>query len=229
MIGLFVVLPGLQSKRFESGRLFLAAAWLLMALYSTRNVPLFALVSVPLLAAGIGDWLSANHHRLGWLSRFFHLDQRLLQTDRSLRGFLWPLLALLVLIIGFQRGAKLDFQQRGNAFDGDVFPVVAMDWLEMYPQQGKVFNYFPWGGYMLYRDWPEQVVFIDGQTDFYGEDLTRQYEQVLTLSPGWEDVLQQYEVTWAIVPSDGATGAGMRASGNWHSIYRDSTAEIFSR
>jgi len=30
----------------------------------------------------------------------------------------------------------------------------------------------------LYRLWPEKQVFIDGQTDFYGEALSREYAQV---------------------------------------------------
>lgn len=227
-IGLLVVLSGLQNRRIDAGKIFLSGAWMVMALYSTRNVPLFAIAAAPVLAELLGGWLSGNHHRLKALARFFRFDQRVLETEQSLRGVIMPLLVLVLLVGGFMNGRKFDFQQRGNAFDPQVFPAAAMDWIESQPQQGRVFNYFPWGGYILFRSWPEQKVFIDGQTDFYGEQLTRQYEQVITLSPGWEAVLQQYEVTWAMVPSGGKLADGLRGSGAWQSVYRDETAEIFA-
>jgi hypothetical protein len=83
-------------------------------------------------------------------------------------------------------GARLDYDQQGNRYDPAVFPVEAVDWLEQHPPEGNGFNYFIWGGYLLYRSWPERTVFIDGQTDFYGEALTRQYVQVITLTGDWE-------------------------------------------
>ncbi|HEX9018426.1 MAG TPA: hypothetical protein VF806_04535 [Anaerolineaceae bacterium] len=233
MIGLFVLALGLQGRRQEGGhgvsaaRVIPAAAWLVMGLYSVRNAPLFAIVAAPLLASVFAEWLAANHYRLKLLSRFNQMNQRLLQTDLSLRGILWPVIILALVIIGYQSGAKLDFQQRGNAFDSQVFPVQAVDWLVEHPQQGNMFNHFPWGGYLLYRMWPQQRVFIDGQTDFYGEGLTRQYEQVLTISTGWEAVLEQYQVRWVIIPPSGPLAITLRGDPGWKSVYQDETAEIF--
>lgn len=54
-----------------------------------------------------------------------------------------------------------------------------------------MFNYFTWGGYLLYRQWPERRVFIDGQADFYGEAFTRKYGQVICAQEGWEAVLDE--------------------------------------
>jgi len=104
-----------------------------------------------------------------------------------------------------------------------------VDWLKDHPLEGNMFNHFPWGGYLLYRSWPEQRVFIDGQTDFYGEALTRQYEQVITLSPGWKAVLEQHQVNWAILPVDGDLAAALGSSPAWQETYRDGTAVIFKK
>jgi hypothetical protein len=234
MIGLLVVFFGLHGRRSEPAvqpawSVLPAAAWLVMGLYSTRNAPLFAIVAAPILAASFGDWLAANHHRLKLLERFNALDHRLLHTDLSLRGMLWPLVVVVLFAVGLQAGTKLDFQQRGNQFDPKVFPVQAVDWLAAKPQPGAMFNEFPWGGYLLYRLWPSERVFIDGQTDFYGEHLTRQYEQVLTLSPGWEDVLKQYQVQWVLVKPGGALAGELRARPDWRVVYEDDTAIILAR
>jgi hypothetical protein len=234
MIGLLVVLLGVQNRRGEAGRpdaarVILSAAWLVMGLYSVRNVPLFAIVTAPLLAGALGDWLDANHHQWKSLTRFYYMDRRLLKTDLSLRGWLWPAVVFVLVVVGFQSGAVMDLPRRGNVIDPQVFPVQAVDWLKEHPQQGNVFNHFPWGGYLLYRMWPEQQVFIDGQTDFYGEKLTREYESVITLSSEWEDVLNKYEVDWVIIPADGALAGALREDAQWRSVYADETAQIFIR
>jgi len=132
-------------------------------------------------------------------------------------------LAMILLVGGF----KLDFQKQGNHFYADVFPVEAADWLEDNPPQGNGFNYFPWGGYMLYRFWPERTVFIDGQTDFYGEELTREYEQIITLANGWQDVLDEYQIHWVIMPTGSALGASLDNDAYWQEGYRDKTTEIW--
>jgi hypothetical protein len=92
-----------------------------------------------------------------------------------------------------------------------------------------VFNYFPWGGYLLFRAWPEVTVFIDGQTDFYGEALTREYEAVITLAEGWEQVLAQYDVDWVIMPPDSQLVRALRQDADWIEAYGDATAVILKR
>ncbi len=122
----------------------------------------------------------------------------------------------------------MDFQDRGNVFAEEVFPVNAVDWLEENPIEGNGFNHFPWGGYLLYRLWPEQLVFIDGQTDFYGEDLTRQYERVITLSPGWQQVFREYDISWVLIPSESPLASYLDASEDWEMVFSDQTAVIFT-
>jgi hypothetical protein len=126
-------------------------------------------------------------------------------------------------------GAAIDFSGSGNRFDAEVFPVEAVTWMKSHPPAGAGFNYFPWGGYLLYRLWPDQRVFIDGQTDFYGEALTRQYEQVITLSPGWEQVFQQYQVQWVLLPPDEPAAQQLLDLPGWQVAYQDQTAVLMVR
>ncbi len=229
LVGLFLVVLGLQNKRQEAAQVFPAAAWLVMGLYSVRNVPLFVIVAMPVLAGALDEWLAAHHRRLKALERFYHTDRRISGIDLKLRGALLPGLAIVLAAASLGSGLDLDFHRTGNNFDSQVFPVGAADWLVEHPQAGQPFNYFPWGGYLLYRLWPDQKVFIDGQTDFYGESLTRQYEQVLTLSPGWGDVLEQYSVDWVIFPAREVLSAELRDQPGWSVLYEDQTAIILRR
>lgn len=227
MVGLLVILLGLQDRRVESSRVIPAAAWLVMGLYSTRNIPLFAIIAAPLVAQMLAEWVAANHHQRAGLGRFYQLDQRLFQTEMQLHSLVWPVIVFIVLAAGLSSGQMLDLQRKGNRFDPQVFPVEAVNWLNDHPIEGEVFNYFPWGGYLLYRMWPEQPVFIDGQTDFYGESLTREYQQVLLAQPGWEAILDHYGVDWVIFPTGEALVKELNHHADWEKVYGDETAQIF--
>jgi hypothetical protein len=92
-----------------------------------------------------------------------------------------------------------------------------------------MFNNFIWGGYLLYRLWPEERVFIDGQTDFYGEALTREYVQVMSVENGWQEILEKYDVSWVIVQSDKPLVPALQEELDWEVIYSDQTAAILRR
>jgi len=97
------------------------------------------------------------------------------------------------------------------------------------PEAG--FNQFVWGGYILQRLWPAEKVFIDGQTDFYGEALLREYFEVINVDAGWEDVLDKYAVSWMLIPRDGELAEYLYSVDDdvWNVIYEDDIAVIFRR
>ena len=55
---------------------------------------------------------------------------------------------------------------------------------------GRMYNEFIWVGYIL-KEWPEERVFIDGQTDFYGEEIARTHSRIASLSPGWRGAVEE--------------------------------------
>jgi len=228
-IGLLVMVLGLKNKKIESEFLFTAASWLLIGLYSTRNIPLFAIVAAPLLSQGLEDIFYDSPHQFKFVNRLQELDARLLKIDLGRKGIFWPVACICIAVVAFRAGIRFDINQKGNAFDPQVFPVDAVNWLDNHPQKGEMFNYFTWGGYLLYRLWPDKLVFIDGQTDFYGEDFTRQYEKVITMSTGWENVLDLYHVDWIILPRGEAIVQSFRTSLDWATIYEDNTSVIIRR
>ena len=227
MLLLGLALAGIAGRRWKMTDALVLTGWAAMGLYSVRNAPLFAVAAAPLLAAAGAGWLHDLGKRLRWASRLQRLDERLLATESRLPGLLWPCAGVVLVTAGLSSGARLDFAQTGNRFDPDVFPVAAVDWLEENPQQGEMFNYFPWGGYLLYREWPERRVFIDGQTDFYGADLTREYERGLTGS-GWMGGGAGYICGRMGDHAAGYPfGRGASDHSDWQEIYRDETA-VFS-
>ncbi len=243
---LSIGLLGLGWMRLRPADVWMLAGWTGMSLYSARNIPLYALIAAPIMAEGIanavanaaaagatrpflkavGSGQKAEGSGLleGWLQR----EARLLSVERGLRGHLWAVGSVLSIAVLLALGIRLDFKAAGNAFDPQVFPVEAVNWIETHPLPGKGFNHFPWGGYLLYRLWPGGQVFIDGQTDFYGEALTRQYEQVISLDEGWQAVLAQYEVEWLLIPRQSLLARTLALDANWQIAYQDDVAILFT-
>ena len=149
--------------------------------------------------------------------------------DAAMKGVLWPVLAVLIALIGLSAGIRFDKQGIGNNFDPQIFPVEAVNWLEDNPQSGEVFNYYIWGGYLLYRDQSSYKVFIDGKIDFYGEELASEYLQVIFTEPGWESILDKHGVDWALLPVEEKAAQLLAANPDWSVVYQDSTAIIVHR
>jgi hypothetical protein len=95
-------------------------------------------------------------------------------------------------------------------------------------QPGDMFNEFNWGGYLLYRLWPEQKVFLDSQTDFYGEKLVKEYERILTAQGDWQALLDTYSVKWVILPHTAPLLPALQNE-NWQTLYSDQIATILKR
>jgi len=210
-----------QGIRLKLRQSILLAGWASMSLYSVRNVPLFAILTAPILA----QILQSIAAKLPHLQR---QEANLARIENQLRGFFFPLLGVALLMGAFANGIRLDSAGKGNFYDPKIFPVQAVTWLEENPQAENVFNYFPWGGYLLYRNGLQAQVFIDGQTDFYGEALTRQYETVLLGKTGWEEILTQYQVGWVLLPPEMPICTILQQQG-WREAYRDQTAVILVR
>jgi hypothetical protein len=216
---LFALGQGSKLKLRES---ILLAGWGIMALFSARNIPLFAIITAPML----GRLIQAPAEKLPFLER---LDLSLRTTESQLCGILFPVMAIALIAFAFTRDLKLDSAQLGNRYDPAVFPVNAVNWLDENPQEGNMFNYFPWGGYLLYREWPDRLVFIDGQTDFYGEKFTREYEQIISLSGNWNNILEKYQITLALIPTNSSLEKALLQLGEWSIIYQDDTSTILKK
>jgi hypothetical protein len=218
----FALIGLMQERKVQPRDALLLAGWTVLSLYSVRNLPLFAVVTAPTYATLIQGWVDELLH---WLRPGSSPRESEIRT----RGYVWVLASVLFFGLVLSRGIPIDENGTGNIWLPDRMPVQAVDWLRQHPQEGKMFNQFAWGGYILYRLWPAEVVFIDGQTDFYGETLMREYIDVITLTSGWKDILARHDVSWMLIPRNETLARYLYTVDDWTAIYEDDTSVIFRR
>jgi hypothetical protein len=210
ILGVLLVISNRQ--KFRPADIFLLAGFGIMSLMSARNAHLLG-VAAPLLLSHSVKGIQAPES-------LKNVGQIFSRTESPTRSVIFPLVAIVVL------GAILLAipLKNYNRFDPNLFPMDAVQWLEDHPQNGRMFNAFDWGGYILFHLWPSQQVFIESQTDTTGE-LTRLYESVIALEPGWQDVISEYGIEWAILPPGWAITEELKNAG-WVVAYEDETAAI---
>jgi hypothetical protein len=209
------------SKRLVPAHAFLLAGLGAASWSITRNIPYFALAAAPILI----EWLSTSVHTR---SRWLGLERALTMIEAGARGIVLPSMAVLVAL----GSMSLHRTQTGSSmfpFSSTFFPVAAANWIGQHPPKGNMLNDVNWGGYLLFRLWPGQRVFMDSQSDFYGEELSRQYEQLIAGRGTWRESLTQYRIGWVIVPASSGLAANLALEPSWKIMYEDSTARILAR
>jgi hypothetical protein len=189
------------------------------SLISQRNIELFALIALPLLALTY----DAEWRALPVLRRAKEVFQR--EHAGAYSGVGAAICALLLAGLALAGGSVAGIEVVPNRFDATVFPVDAVAKARAERLDGTLFNNFIWGGYLLHA-WPEQRVFIDGGTDHYGDELFNEYIQIWNLDPGWRDVMRRRGIDVALVPPRSRLAHELAEDLGWKVWYCDSTAVI---
>jgi hypothetical protein len=220
-LALIIFITSRSTQKRPMAESFLIIGWMMIGLYGIRNIPQFAVVSIPLVAEHAKNFLED----VPFLKK---LGQNIASLEAQLRGRIWSIATCIIFIVLLASGIKLDAAKQGYHFNDVEYPVEAVNWLAENPQPGHMFNYFPWGGYLIYRLWPEYKVFLDGQM-IYIEPLVRDYEKIINATPGWEETLTQYNIQWVLVPDNEQVVQALLQDPGWQILYEDSTAVIFAR
>lgn len=224
LLGTTVILARLRSGIDRLGLLSLVL-FTAFALHSGRNIPIFGVVMIPWIATWTVGLLAQEEETFRIAGRLLAWTKSIDHTTRELHGWPTALLGCAAITV-WALGAE---QRQSFKWDSESFPVEAVSKLDTIEHSGPVYNEFAWGGYLLYAAWPDVPVFIDGQTDFYGVDLTKDYFRIRELRPGWQELLDRYEVGWILIPHDAPLNQALEVAAGWRQTYADSTAAAWVR
>jgi hypothetical protein len=219
---LLVAATAMSRRRPTSPRLLVILATIASALIYQRNIPLLALTALPLLALHLDpEWRALPD----WLG----IRQTFQRESPGRRTGPWSVAvagSLLLFTVSASPLARL--QLIPGYWNPDIFPVEATAKARQAGLTGRIYNEFFWGGYLL-QEWPEQRVFIDGQTDFYGDDLMRQHVRIKSLEPGWRELMSRWDIDLVLMPSRERLAHELARDPSWRIWHCDSTAVILRR
>ena len=188
---------------------------LIAALDAVRHIPLFVLLATPVISGAFaGRWSRVEASSAVPLS----------SAPRLRLAFRW---IVLVLMAGFaltRWGGLIRNQARTEA---ELYPTQAIEFLRSRKMPSRLFVYYDWGGYAIWKLYPDYRVFVDGRADLYGDDLLHQFQEAGQLRDGWEQVLDRWGVQAVLVSPSSALAQGLLLDPRWGSEYRDSKAILF--
>ena len=215
---------------------------LLLAVYagllSARNLPvssmLLVLVTGPILwenfatlATRPGAW-KWKRTRIAGIVEF---SDRMGGQELQLRGHLWPVVGVMGALVLCLQGGWLGSSQLIHAqFDAKTVPVAATDFLQKEPSAEPVFSTDTWGGYLIYRLYPQRQVVVDDRHDLYGADRVRQFLVVMQGEPGWRQALDNLQIRTVLLPADSTLASLLgELPEEWEAKYEDQLAVVFER
>jgi hypothetical protein len=210
----------------------LLGVWAHVAMTSGRNIPIYMILAVPPIAACLAELTvllnSANVR--DWVRKavrgFEDLESEVGTIERIRR--IPVLCPLMVISIGFLLHVQPGERFRAE-FSPKDFPVKAAEALRGPEFTTGVFSDDQWGGYLIYRLFPNHRVFIDGRSDFYGAGFDTKYQDIMNVKWNWEAVLNQFPVHTVLLPVADALAGALKLSPRWRPVYDDGTAIIFRR
>jgi hypothetical protein len=211
-----IFLLAVKQNKFSSGQALLLAGFTAMSLMSFRNIQLYGIVAPFVLVEAL-----AGFKNIPLLSRF---EKALSNIEGDSYKTIYPPLVIAVagMFILLSPGSNSFYQ-----FAPEAFPVQAVKWLKSNPQNGRMFNDLNWGGYLELNLHPQKT-FTDSAADLTGE-VTRDYEAIISTNKNWRELLDQYQITWTIIPADAPLANQLEQESGWIVLYEDPVAVIFQR
>ena len=230
-------------KKLRLSHLLVVLLAVYAGFYSSRNLPvssmLLVLVAGPMLwenFTGLADKPGAWERLRNGAARISKFSERMGAQEMQLRGHLWPVVSVAFAFAVCLHGGWLGSRQLIKAeFDPKKMPVAAVTFLQKesrgtQPSREPVFSTDAWGGYLIYRLYPERRVVIDDRHDLYGSDRIRQYLILTQVEPGWKSVLEQWQIQTALLPTDSTLANLLRElPREWSVVYEDKVAVVFER
>jgi hypothetical protein len=199
-------------------------------LLAARNIPIFMVIEAPMAAAVLDELLLLlpRCRVAAWLrsaaEKFNRVASELGETDRIGRWHVVSACGLaLVAALLFAPHPPEKFRAE---FNPKQFPAAAVNTLRE-DSSARIFTLDQWGDYLIYRLYPRTKVFVDGRSDFYGDDFVEKTLDVLNVKYGWEGTLTGFGVNTILLPPSSPLTGALKESSHWRVVYDDGIALVF--
>lgn len=221
-----LMLIGLATRRVRlpTSDWLLALGLLYLAFSSQRHVPLFVLAAAPVY----GRCAQALQERFTGVRRAARRPARKPRLAVGVANLALLLLAA-VGMVAYRALPNLEPAEQRAEIAASL-PVGATAALQSIGRPMRVFNYYDYGGYLIWTLYPDGGrVFIDGRVEVYGTRIFGDYLRVNYLAQGWPSVLSRAKADAIIMPTGHPLTGLLQQDPGWRQFHRDRVATVFTR
>ena len=216
VLALFAI-AGWPRVRIRFRDLLLLIVSLVAGLRSTRLIPFFVLIAVPIISKQSTKWLQNR------------------KMKQSLRGHVPPLayktlnVSIILGMAAFAGVHTAEVIRQQPQSETQHFPEDAVSRLETHHPAGPIFNSYDWGGYLAWKLYPSVRVFIDGRADVYGDQFLHDFADTYELKDDWRKSLNRWHIQTVLIPKDSALATGLRSAPGWIVWFEGEQAVVLTR
>ena len=215
----FVGILSISRKPLDFVEVIFVLLFMNMALVSARYIPLFAIVTAPVLSRQAGSLVSGFPENR-WVASLKMRGGRIASIDASAKGYGWTAAGMLMVVYLVAVGG-IEFR-----FDGKFKPVAAVEFLKNEHIDGHMYDNDEFGDYLIYATYPRYKVFFDGRSDMYGTERFKEFQKIMIFDSGWESIVEKYDIRWFFIGSDSVLTRYLLQMPEWKLIYSDNVANI---
>jgi hypothetical protein len=222
LCGLIVAGLLLRRRRFIDALLIIF--WAHASLISVRHALLLAIVVLPRLAAELStlwEYWTAGARKTSLAGVFGGLAADCQPAIR--RVTFWSVLPFLLLPL-----PALPLCWPAN-FPKQIFPVEVVDHHRDLILHARVLTSDQWADYLIYHNYPNQKVFFDGRSDFYGEKLGKEF--LAMVQGNWEcaALLEKHRIEVVMLPPDIGLSSVLKVDPRWRLVEDAGRVLLFVR
>lgn len=217
-----------DATEFAVPLVFVAGAFM-----ARRNIPLAALAMAPFVAVYMSAGLIDNLTR--FMARFRKPGQgspagtlvgarQLSGKNEYLMNWALVLFTLLSLTLIYPERQKVIAASLNT-----IIPVKATDFILREGIKGRMFNTYHYGGYLIYRLYPQQLVFIDGRADMYGDAFVKDALAIYQGSSEWKSRFDRYGIDYVICESESPLRQLLLQEGKFKLVFDDGMHSVLLR
>ncbi len=215
MLLLTLVIIGWSGRRLDASDAALLVIFAYISFLARRNIGLFALICAPVL----------SRHAASLIGRY-RWGQRRLSNGNPIINWIILLLILGAAVLKVLIPITPAMQAQA---DDKILPVKAADWIVAHHPAGKLFNSYNWGGYLLWRLWPQYPIYADGRTDVYPNEFLQEYLQLVTGQKDAPTLFDERGIGTVIIEQESPLVPQLEKSNLWQEAYRDEKAVVLTR
>lgn len=222
LIFLTLAAIGTSGRRLALVDFLLFTGLAYMGFLAGRNVALFALAAPMVLTRHADPALLRLREALGFPAP----APRRQALPRFLRRINVVLLVLLFLAAAV-KAATVVPRAPNRAYFQEFLPVEAVSFLTETNPEGRLFNSYNWGGYLLWH-LPQYPVFVDGRTDLYDDEILETWLQTVRAEGDWRGVLDRWGINLVLVEPQMPLVRALESNG-WELVHEDEVAVVYRR